>query len=89
MLISSCFSMRNYADYFIDVNFKFHTKIVPNGDECKTWTIFHELMTWAFAKRATKKTIILAFGGGAVLNVTGLFAATLYRGTDSLHNVFF
>merc|ERR1712217_971876 len=42
-------------------------------------------MRWAFEAGATKKTVIVAFGGGALINVTGLFASILYRGTKVVY----
>jgi len=37
-------------------------------------------MGWNFAIDATKNSVIVAFGGGALLNVAGLFASITYRG---------
>merc|ERR1711957_107210 len=34
---------------------------------------------------ATKKTVVIAFGGGAVLNIAGLFASIAYRGMKLLY----
>jgi 3-dehydroquinate synthase/2-deoxy-scyllo-inosose synthase len=42
-------------------------------------------MEWAFQIEATKKSVIVAFGGGALLNVTGLFASILYRGSKLVY----
>merc|ERR1712151_973944 len=35
---------------------------------------------WNFRVGATKKSVVVAFGGGALLNVVGLFASIAYRG---------
>merc|ERR1712151_438803 len=37
-------------------------------------------MRWNFKVGATKKSVVVAFGGGALLNVTGLLASIAYRG---------
>jgi 3-dehydroquinate synthase/2-deoxy-scyllo-inosose synthase len=42
-------------------------------------------MEWSFQIEATKKSVIVAFGGGALLNVTGLFASILYRGSKLVY----
>merc|ERR1719401_3186708 len=42
-------------------------------------------MKWAFEVGATKRSIIVAFGGGALLNITGLFASILFRGTKVVY----
>jgi 3-dehydroquinate synthase/2-deoxy-scyllo-inosose synthase len=54
--------------------------ILPNGDACKSWTHLSALMEWAFRIGATKKSVVVGFGGGALMNVTGLFASIIYRG---------
>merc|ERR1712151_806211 len=54
--------------------------VLPCGDEAKSWENLSELMRWNFKVGATKKTVVVAFGGGALLNVTGLFASIAYRG---------
>merc|ERR1712066_783015 len=52
------------------------------GSSCeeKSWENLSELMGWNFKVGATKKSVVVAFGGGAVLNVAGLFASIAYRG---------
>jgi 3-dehydroquinate synthetase len=60
-------------------------KVLPCGDACKSWTCLTELMEWAFKVGATKSTLVVAFGGGALINVTGLFASMLYRGSKVIY----
>jgi 3-dehydroquinate synthetase len=55
--------------------------ILPPGDEAKSWDHLTSLMKWSFEVEATKRSVIVAFGGGALLNVAGLFASILFRGT--------
>lgn len=59
--------------------------ILPCGDECKSWDNLTKLMEWAFQVGATKKSVVVAFGGGALLNITGLFASILYRGSKLVY----
>jgi 3-dehydroquinate synthase/2-deoxy-scyllo-inosose synthase len=54
--------------------------VLPSGDEAKSWDHLGELVKWNFAVGATKKSVIVAFGGGALLNVAHLFASMMYRG---------
>merc|ERR1712048_485228 len=54
--------------------------VLPCGDGAKFWENLSELMRWNFQVGATKKSVVVAFGGGALLNVTGLFASIAYRG---------
>mmetsp|Transcript_38641 Transcript_38641/g.82173 ORF Transcript_38641/g.82173 Transcript_38641/m.82173 type:complete len:413 (-) Transcript_38641:183-1421(-) len=59
--------------------------VVPCGDACKSWDILSQLMEWAFKVGATKRSLVVAFGGGALMNVSGLFASILYRGTKLIY----
>mmetsp|Transcript_66187 Transcript_66187/g.158308 ORF Transcript_66187/g.158308 Transcript_66187/m.158308 type:complete len:404 (-) Transcript_66187:90-1301(-) len=59
---------------------KLEKMVLPNGDACKSWDNLKALVDWNFASQATKRSVVVAFGGGAVLNVTGLFASICYRG---------
>jgi len=55
--------------------------VMPGGDACKSWHHLSALAEWAFSIGATKKSLIVGFGGGALMNLTGLFASMLFRGT--------
>jgi len=59
--------------------------LLPQGDESKSWDHLTALMKWAFEIGATKRSVVVAFGGGALLNVAGLFASILYRGTKLIY----
>jgi 3-dehydroquinate synthase len=59
--------------------------VLPDGDACKSWANLTALMEWAFSIGATKSSLVVAFGGGAVMNVTGLFATMLYRGSKLVY----
>lgn len=54
--------------------------VAPQGELCKTLPVLGELTEAFFAGRATKRSLLLAFGGGAVMNLGGLAAALMYRG---------
>lgn len=54
--------------------------VLPCGDAAKSWEHLTSLMEWNFRVGATKKSVVVAFGGGALLNVVGLFASIAYRG---------
>jgi len=59
--------------------------VLPCGDACKSWSNLTALMEWAFGVGATKRSLVVAFGGGALLNVTGLFASMFYRGSKLIY----
>lgn len=54
--------------------------VLPSGDEAKSWDHLSQLIKWNFSVGATKKSVVVAFGGGALINVAGLFASIAYRG---------
>lgn len=62
-----------------------HKIVLPAGDSCKSWANLTKLMEWAFSSGATKRSLVVAFGGGALMNVTGLFASMLYRGSKLVY----
>lgn len=59
--------------------------LVPAGDACKSWDHLSSLMQWAFSVGTTKRSLVVAFGGGALMNLTGLFASILFRGTKLIY----
>jgi len=64
---------------------KLEKLVLPSGDACKSWANLTTLMEWAFSIGATKRSLIVAFGGGALLNVSGLFASMFYRGSKLIY----
>jgi len=59
--------------------------ILPCGDACKSWANLTALMEWAFRVGATKRSLVVAFGGGALMNVSGIFASMLFRGSKLVY----
>ncbi|WP_062356351.1 3-dehydroquinate synthase [Bacillus kwashiorkori] len=53
---------------------------VPSGDLCKTMTIYEQVLTFALKEQLDRKSAFIAFGGGAVGDLTGFVAATFMRG---------
>jgi 3-dehydroquinate synthetase len=54
--------------------------VAPEGEPCKTLPVLGDLAETFLAGGATKRSLVLAFGGGAVMNLGGLAAALIYRG---------
>jgi len=59
--------------------------VLPSGDAAKSWDHLTKLVEWNFSVGATKKSVVVAFGGGALLNVAGLFASIAFRGTKLVY----
>merc|ERR1719223_2153334 len=59
--------------------------VLPSGDAAKSWDNLSRLINWNFSVGASKKTVVVAFGGGALLNVAGLFSSIAFRGTKVVY----
>jgi phosphoadenosine phosphosulfate reductase len=59
--------------------------VLPEGEGSKSWDQLTRLMKWHFEIGATKRSVILALGGGALLNVAGLFASLAFRGSKLVY----
>lgn len=55
-------------------------EFVPAGEKCKYFSVLEETCEKLIAKGASKKSILIAFGGGVVGNLVGLVAGLIYRG---------
>ncbi|CAJ1419696.1 unnamed protein product [Effrenium voratum] len=73
------------GDNFFAGNVPVDKYVLPGGDESKSWDYLSQLIEWGFDTAATKKSLIVAFGGGALMNVCGLFASILYRGSKLVY----
>ena len=54
--------------------------VAPEGERCKTLPVLGDVAEACLAGGATKRSLVLVFGGGATMNVGGLAAALIYRG---------
>ncbi|MCX5982105.1 2-deoxy-scyllo-inosose synthase [Anabaena sp. 54] len=64
----------------ISAKYPCSVEFVPAGEKCKYFPVLEETCEKLIAKGASKKSILLAFGGGTVGNVVGLAAGLIYRG---------
>lgn len=53
---------------------------VPSGEKAKTFDVYYQCLTFALEHKLDRKSLILAFGGGAVGDLGGFVAATYMRG---------
>lgn len=60
--------------------YDFTVHVMPAGEACKTFKNYYAVQTFLLEQKATRKTMIFAFGGGAVGDLTGYVAATFMRG---------
>ncbi len=57
-----------------------HTYVMPDGEEFKTWQQAEALLTSALEQRLSRRTLLLAVGGGVVGDLAGFAASVLLRG---------
>lgn len=55
-------------------------KIVPSGEKAKTFEVYYDCLSAALENKLDRKSLIIAFGGGAVGDLAGFVAATYMRG---------
>ncbi len=53
---------------------------VPSGEKAKTFDVYYNCLTFALENKLDRKSLLLAFGGGAVGDLGGFVAATFLRG---------
>lgn len=59
-----------------------HVITVPDGEEYKNWQSIETILDGMFEARFNRKSLLIAFGGGVIGDMTG-FAASIYqRGID-------
>lgn len=57
-----------------------HLEFVPAGEKCKYFPVLEDTCEKLIAMGASKKSLLVAFGGGTVGNLVGLVAGLIYRG---------
>ena len=59
--------------------------VIPSGESSKNFGEFERLCNDILDKGITKKSLVIAFGGGVVGNISGLVSGTLFRGIKFVH----
>ena len=54
--------------------------LLPRGEQCKTFDVLQKLCDRLVGKGVSKRSLLIAFGGGSVGNITGLAAGLIFRG---------
>ncbi|MBN1997788.1 3-dehydroquinate synthase [candidate division KSB1 bacterium] len=60
--------------------YRYHLLTVPAGESSKSFAVVNELYTQLIENNASRKSAVLAFGGGVVGDLAGFVAATFMRG---------
>lgn len=59
---------------------KVHIYLLPDGEQYKSWDMAEQVLAFALEKRFTRKTLLIALGGGVVGDIAGFIAAIYMRG---------
>ncbi len=60
--------------------FRYRVLTVPAGETSKSFTVLNDLYTKLIENNASRRSAVLAFGGGVVGDLAGFIAATFMRG---------
>ena len=61
---------------------EFKTKILPAGEQTKSYANFEALCDFLLSNKVERKTTILAFGGGVIGDLVGFTASAVLRGIN-------
>lgn len=80
---------RIYGDDFVgglkDLGYDVERMVMAEGEESKTLSNYTEMADRVLAKGLDERSVLISLGGGAVCNVCGFLASTLYRGVGLVH----
>ena len=54
--------------------------LLPEGETCKSFAVLQKLCNHLIEKGVSKQSLLIAFGGGSVGNISGLAAGLIFRG---------
>ena len=78
-----------YGDDFVggldDMGYDVRRIVMAEGEESKTMDNYTELVDYVLAEGIDERSVLISLGGGAVCNVCGFVASTLYRGIGLVH----
>ncbi len=65
-----------------EAGFAYEVMVLPAGEATKSFVHYEKLMDWLLSHKPTRKSTLVAFGGGVIGDLTGYAAATLLRGVN-------
>jgi 3-dehydroquinate synthase len=54
--------------------------LLPQGEQCKNFEVLQKLCNHLVEKGVSKQSLLIAFGGGSIGNISGLAAGLIFRG---------
>jgi 3-dehydroquinate synthase len=76
---------RHLAQHLQNTGADVRSLTVPQGEACKTLSVLESTSEELLRQGASKDSLLLALGGGAVANLVGLSASLLFRGIRFAH----
>lgn len=80
---------RLYGEAFVGglrrAGYDVHCIVMADGEESKTLANYVHLVERVLGRGIDERSMLISLGGGAVCNVCGLIASTLYRGIGLIH----
>lgn len=71
----------HHGHYFeSQATFDFKLFVLPSGEQSKSFSVYEKALTFLLENQASRKSVIIAMGGGAVGDVSGFVAASYMRG---------
>lgn len=70
----------NFLNRLLDIFPGTDLCLLPGGESCKTFVSLQKLCDRLVEKGASKRSILIAFGGGSIGNISGLAAGLIFRG---------
>lgn len=78
-----------YGDDFVGglkkMGYDVHRVVMAEGEESKTLENYTRLVEHVIGEGIDERSVLISLGGGAVCNVCGFLASTLYRGIGLVH----
>lgn len=78
-----------YGDDFVGglkkMGYDVRRVVMPEGEESKTLENYTRLVEHVIGEGIDERSVLISLGGGAVCNVCGFLASTLYRGIGLVH----
>lgn len=78
-----------YGDDFVgglsDMGYDVRRIVMAEGEESKTLANYTKLVEHVLGEGIDERSVLVSLGGGAVCNVCGFIASTLYRGIGLVH----
>ncbi|NQD66291.1 3-dehydroquinate synthase [Bacillus haikouensis] len=72
-----------YGNHFSNELKKFYPVTIykaPSGEQAKSFDVYHEAITHGLRNHVDRRSLVIAFGGGAIGDLAGFVASTFMRG---------